>query len=303
MSASQSSVEGLAGAGVLDGHRLNRAVAADLADLRRRADADAALALEPSRLVHRSLERAEAVAAMDERDRQVGRVLEPERPVERRVAAADDDAVLALEDVLARDEVVEPAALPVVDPLELELPRLEGAVAGGHDQRPREELLARLRRQSEELLAVLRDAREIGDLFVEMDVGAELEPLLDAEVDEILAPDLRVAGDVVDVLLGIDRGDLAAELAEALDDANGRVAMARVVGGREADRACADDGDVADSFAHACLDATRGEENASASSRSRNRRPHAPARPRPRPRLPSPGRTSRTRTPPARSGC
>src|SRR6188474_3617221 len=93
-----------------------------------------------------------------------------------------------------------------------------------------------------------------------MDVRAELEPLLDGEVDEILPPDLRVAGDVVDVLLGIDRSDLATELTKALDDADARVTVPGVVRGREADRACADDGDVADSFAHACLDATRGEE-------------------------------------------
>ena len=67
-----------------------------------------------------------------------------------------------------------------------------------------------------------------------MDVGAELEPLLDTELDEILALDLRVARDVVDVLLRIDGGDLAAELAEALDDANGGVAVARVVRGGKA---------------------------------------------------------------------
>ena len=93
-----------------------------------------------------------------------------------------------------------------------------------------------------------------------MDVGAELEPLLDAEVDEILALDLRMARDVVDVLLRIDRRDLAAELAEALDDADGGIAVARVVGSSEADRARADDGDIADGFAHAWLDATPGQE-------------------------------------------
>src|SRR4029079_1241515 len=52
---------------------------------------------------------------------------------------------------------------------------------------------------------------------------------------------LRVPGDVVDVLLRVDRRDLAAELLEALDDPDGRVAMARVIGGGEPDRAASED--------------------------------------------------------------
>ena len=75
------------------------------------------------------------------------------------------------------------------------------------------------------LLAVGADPLEVLDLLVEEDLGSELEALLDAEVDERLALDLRVAGDVVDVLLGIDGGHLAAELAEALDDPDGGVAV------------------------------------------------------------------------------
>src|SRR3954451_10576781 len=249
----------LAGPGVLDGHRLDGAVTVDLTHLGRRADADVALVLESPRLVHRGLERAEALAPVDERDRQVGRVLQAECPVERGVAAADDDAVLPLEDVLPRDEVVKPAALPVVDPVELELPRLEGAVASRDDQRARKELLPGLGRQREQFFAVLRQPRQVGDLFVEVDVGAELEALFDAKVDEVLALDLRMPGDVVDVLLRVDGGDLAAELAEALDDANRGVAVARVVRGGQPYWARADHRDVADAFAHVWLDATRGE--------------------------------------------
>ena len=81
-------------------------------------------------------------------------------------------------------------------------------------------------------LAVCESSRA-RHLLAEEDVGAELEPLLGAELDERLALDLRVAGDVVDVLLRIDRGDLAAELLEALEDADRGLAVARVVGGRE----------------------------------------------------------------------
>ena len=137
-------------------------------------------------------------------------------------------------------------ALPGVDVLDLELARLEGAVPCGDDERPGRERLALVRREDEDLLAVGADPLEVLDLLPEVDVGSELEALLDAEVDERLALDLRVPGDVVDVLLGIDGGDLAAELSEALDDPHGAVAVPAVVRRSEAHRPAADDRDVDD---------------------------------------------------------
>jgi hypothetical protein len=67
-----------------------------------------------------------------------------------------------------------------------------------------------------------------------------LETLLGTEIDELRPEDLGVAGDVVDVLLGVDRRDLATELLEALDDPDGSVAMARVVRGRKPGGACSE---------------------------------------------------------------
>jgi hypothetical protein len=64
-----------------------------------------------------------------------------------------------------------------------------------------------------------------------VDVRAVLETLLGAAVDELLREDPRVAGNVVDVLFRIDGSDLPAELLEALDDADRRVSMPRVVRG------------------------------------------------------------------------
>ena len=222
------------------------AVASDAAHLGGDADPNGALLLELARLLDRGLERAEALAPVDERDREPSRVLEAERPVEGRVAAADDDARLVPEDLLPPDEVVEPAALPVVDVLDLELARLEGPVPGRHDQHAGRERLALVGGEDEVLLAVDADALEVLHLLAEEDLGPELEALLDAEVDERLAQDLRMAGDVVDVLLRVDGGDLAAELTEALDDPDGGVAVPGVVGRREPDGAGADDGDVDD---------------------------------------------------------
>ena len=67
-----------------------------------------------------------------------------------------------------------------------------------------------------------------------------------ALIDELLSQDLRVAGDVVDVLLGVDRGYLASQLFEALDDAHGGVTVATVVGRGKPGRPTSDDGDVDD---------------------------------------------------------
>ena len=61
-------------------------------------------------------------------------------------------------------------------------------------------------------------------------------------------------GDVVDVLLGVDGRDLAAELLEALDDPHRGVAVARVVGGGEAGRAGSENRDVGDALlAHGAM--------------------------------------------------
>jgi hypothetical protein len=206
------------------------------------------LRLETPRLVHRRLQRAEAVAAMDKRDRSVGRVLEPERPVQRRVASADDHASLAGELGLLLDDVVQTVSEPLVDVVDAELSRLERTVAGGHDQRSGEIRPAFVRRERVDLLAVLAPALQRIRLLAEDHLGAVLKALLDAQVDEVLAEDLRVPGDVVDVLLRIGRRDLAAELLEALDDANGGVPVARVVRSRQSNGTCPENRDVDDAL-------------------------------------------------------
>src|SRR5207248_8764622 len=171
---------------------------------------------------------------------------EAEQPVERGVAAADDDARPVAEDVLLADEVVEASALPVVDALDAELARLEGAVPGGHDQRAAEIRLGGARPDGEEILAVLRDVLQLLHLFAEVHLRAPLEPLLGAGLDEVPAEDLRMPRDVVDVLLRVDGRDLAAELLDRVDDPNRGVAVAGVIRGGEPRRARPEDGDVDD---------------------------------------------------------
>jgi hypothetical protein len=128
-------------------------------------------------------------------------------------------------------------------------------MARGDDHRAREVRAALLCRQRVDLLAVLAEPLERLRLLAEDHLRAVLEALLHAEVDELLAEDLRVSGDVVDVLLRVRRRDLAPELLKALHDPHRRVAMSRVVGRGQPDRARAEDRDVDDvaGFAHAVM--------------------------------------------------
>ena len=139
---------------------------------------------------------------------------------------------------------METAAAPLLQALDRERARLERAVAGGDDDGAREVGPARIGRDRPQLLALALDALERLDSLAQQRLGAVLQPLLDHAVDVLLAADLREAGDVEDVLLGVDGGDLPAELLEALDDAAARLAMAGVVGGGEARGPGADDRDV-----------------------------------------------------------
>src|ERR1044072_4298185 len=140
-------------------------------------------------------------------------------------------------DVLLAHEVLHALALPVVDALDPELARLEGAVARGDDHRPRQGRASLVGADREQLLAVLAQALERPHLLAEVHLGAVLETLLGAKLDELRALDPRVPGDVVDVLLRIDGRDLAAELLQALADPHGSVAVSGVVRGSETRRA------------------------------------------------------------------
>src|SRR5205807_10264400 len=158
----------------------------------RRQNPHGSLPLEAARLADRALERAEAVTPVDEHDRQLCGVLEAERPVEGGVAAADDHAALVPELRLLAHDVVQALAFPAVPVVDAELPRLEGAVAGGDDQRAGEVLAALVGREPQDVPVALERLR----LFAETDVGAVLQSLLGAEVDELLAQDLRLPRDV-----------------------------------------------------------------------------------------------------------
>ena len=141
-------------------------------------------------------------------------------------------------------------ALPAVDVVDPELAGLERAVAGRDDEGPAQVRAALVGRDGEQLLAVLAQPLERPHLLPQPHLGPVLESLLGAEVDERLPLDLRMPGDVVDVLLRVDRRHLAPDLLEALDDPDRRVAMAGVVRRREPCRPRAENRDVEDAVVH-----------------------------------------------------
>jgi hypothetical protein len=162
------------------------------------------------------------------------------------VAAADDHAGSVTEGVLLADEVVDAAALPVVDALDPELPRLEGAVPGGDDQRARDVRAALVGADREQLLAVLREPLERLHLLAQMDLGLVLQALLGAQLDELSCRGSSGARPRRRRASPGRRGDLAAQLLEALDDPHRGVTMAGVVRGRQTRRACSQNRDVDD---------------------------------------------------------
>jgi hypothetical protein len=139
----------------------------------------------------------EALAAVHEVDLG-GDAGEVERPVARRIAAADHDDAPARELGLRRHDVVDAAALPGRE-VELGQPaRLDRAVAAGEHDRAGRELA---RRGLHHEVAVLAAQPLRGRPGVQRDVELR-ERLGPVAVDELARQHARVADDVVDRLLG-----------------------------------------------------------------------------------------------------
>ena len=170
-------------------------------------------------LPDRDLVRAEALAAVDERDLARG-VEQVERPVAGGVAAADDDHLLARELRLLADQVVGALALPRRHVVAGQLLRLEGAVAAGDDDRAREEV-ALVGHEPQDLpLGVLGVGLVLDAVGGRLEVHRHVElldRLLAELLDEVLGEDAREARDVEDPLLRVERRELAAEVGQRVD--------------------------------------------------------------------------------------
>ena len=176
------------------------------------------------------------------------------RPVERRIAAADDQDALVAEGLHLAHGVVHAGALIGVDALDRRLLRLERAAAGGdHDRLAFEDLVA---------VGPHPEARRLGgaerlqalDHLAEMEDRPERLDLAHQVVDDALAGDDRKAGDVVDRLLGIELGALPADFRQDVDEMGLDVEEAELEHREQPDRARADDHDIGlDALRHRML--------------------------------------------------
>ena len=161
--------------------------------------------------------RLEAVAAMDQDDALglVGAFRgEIQRPVQRRVAAAHHHQVLAGELGRVLHAIVDLGSLELLEAVHLERARLEGAHAGGDEDRAGEETRAPGGLDEE---APIRLARHRGDFLAEVKGGAEGFDLPQQAVGQLLAGAHGHGGNVIDRLVGIELDALAAGIAERVD--------------------------------------------------------------------------------------
>ena len=104
-------------------------------------------------------------------------------------------------------------------------------------------------RDSKRSLSVTRTKRPSSSsspttLWCEMNRLLELRRLLGERAHQVLGEDLGKAGDVEDVFLGVERGELAAELRQRVDEARRRAAHSSVEEAEDPGRPPADDRDV-----------------------------------------------------------
>ena len=163
---------------------------------------------------------------------------ELEHPVERAVAAARDQHVLAVKVLGAPHAIEQLRAFVSLRVGHQEPPRLERAEAARDDEAAGVEARAGRGLDGE---AAGRLPRDRGDFLAEVEPGVERLDLLEQAVDEFLRAAHRQRRDVVDRLVGIELGALAAGMRERVDDLALHAEQAEFEHGEEADRAGADD--------------------------------------------------------------
>ena len=180
---------------------------------------------------------AELVTPMQQGER-VGHGLQAERPVERGVAAADDQHVLAAKFVHLAHRVEDGLALERLDAGKRRPLGRERAAAGCHDHDLGEERGAGIGREPEPPIA---RALEAIDALAQMQLGTERLDLRQQPVGQLLARDDGERGDVVDRLFRIELGALPAGLLQDVDDVRLDVEQAELEHRKQADGPGADD--------------------------------------------------------------
>src|SRR5262249_46652090 len=158
-------------------------------------------------------------------------------PVERRVAAADDQDSLVAELLHLADGVEHRFFLEGLDALDWRPLGLERAAAGGDHNAFRLECLAGVGAHAEEGIP---DLFQRGHHLAKMEGGMKRLDLVHQLIGDALAGDNRDAGNVVDRLFRIELGALAADLVKNVDEVRLDVEQAELEYREEADRTCAD---------------------------------------------------------------
>ncbi len=187
--------------------------------------------------LHRVRVRAELRAPVHDRHRLRER-FQHQRPVQRGVATADHDDVLAGVLGRVRDEVREPAAEVVA--AGGQRPRRERADPAGDHDGAALDARARRGRHREAALA----AFELDRLLAEQVDRVVRRGLLEQLLDQVAPLDGREPGDVEDRLLRVHRGDLAARFLQRVEHRGRQRAHAGVVRAEQPDRSGADDQQV-----------------------------------------------------------
>ena len=199
--------------GALHRHRTElAALPVELGDLTE-LEADVALLDEGEHLLHRSGRRAELGAPMQQGQR-LGDRLQVQGPIERRVAAADDEHVAAPEMLHLAHRIEHRSAFILLDAGKRRALRREGSAAGGNHHHLGFKHGIRVGLQPEAAV----EALETLNPLVEVEGGSERLDLVHELVGQLLAGDDGQPGNVVDRLLGIELGALAPGAIENVDD-------------------------------------------------------------------------------------
>ena len=176
---------------------------------------------------------------MQQRER-LGDGLKVQGPIERGVAAADDEHVAVPEILHLAHRVEDGGAFILLDAGERRTLRREGAAARGDHHHFAIENGFGVGREPEAAVPPFQALHPL----IEMKLGAERLDLLHQPIGQLLAGHHGQTRNVVDRLLRIELGALSARAVENIDQMAFDVDEAELEHGEQPDRACADDDDV-----------------------------------------------------------
>ena len=160
---------------------------------------------------------------------------------QRRLAAADHDHALAGQLGVVGRVVKQLPRLERLQAGELQAPGHKGAHAGGDEHGARQQAQAALRLQQQAAVGL---ALQLLDQVAQVQWRRERRDLRHQRVDQRLAAAHRDGRNVVDRLVGVQRGRLAADMGQGVDDLGAQPQQAELEHREQADRAGADHGDV-----------------------------------------------------------